>query len=138
MTLIMIDEYAWYPPGVEEAIKSIQTERYEMKTANRKPKLNKKPSKGMKNFFKQGIKSLKNIMARASDGTQRPEQWWHTPETLRDMWLYSFSGNHTPHQGNQEKARRVRQMTEHKCINPECWTTDYSALNTMEIVQESS
>ena len=91
-----------------------------MKTANRKPKLNKKPSKGMKNFIHQGVKSLKNIMSKAAGPTNK-KQNWYTPKQVRSMWLYSLRGSHMPHQGGQEKARRVRQMEEHKCINPEVW-----------------
>ena len=93
-----------------------------MKTGNRKPKLNKKPTKGMKNFFKQGAKALKSVMAKASGPTQRADQWWKTHKAVRSEWLLSLRGSHMPHQGGQEKARRVRQMAEHKCINPECWS----------------
>ena len=81
-----------------------------MKTGNRKPKLNKKPSKGMKNFFKQGVKSLKNIMRKTSGPTQRPDQQWYTHKAVRASWLLSLRGSHMPHQGPKECARRVRQM----------------------------
>ena len=122
MKLILIDEYAWYPPGVKEAIQSIQTERYEMKTANRRPRLNKKPSRGLKKRLHQAYKGMKKAMALAAGPTKSTGQKWYTHKAVRASWLLSLRGSHMPHQGGQEKARRVRQMAEHKCINPECWT----------------
>jgi hypothetical protein len=94
-----------------------------MKTGNRRPKPRnlKGPTKGMKQLMSQGIKSLKNIMASAAGPTQRKQNWL-TPKAVRSQWLLGFMGNHDAHQGGKEMARRVRQMQEHKCINPECWT----------------
>lgn len=83
-------------------------------------------------FLKQGRSAMKAIKSVIDS----KEQWWHTPQSLRASYLLGF-GHHTPHQGAQEKARRVRQMREHKCINPEVWTIDYSFLDTIEIVQEA-
>jgi len=79
-----------------------------------------KPSKGQKNYLKQGLKAIKKAIAMASGPTNRKGQYWMTPKAVRAAYLLGF-GNHTPHHGNQERARRVRQMQEHKCINPECW-----------------
>ena len=92
-----------------------------MKTANRRPKLHK-PTKGQKSYLKQGLKALKKLMAGTAGPTKREGQTWYTPKAVRASWLLSLSGSHTPHQSGKEKARRVRQMKEHKCINPECWT----------------
>ena len=77
-----------------------------MRTAIRKPKINK-PSKGMKNFLKQCRKvgtAIKSIIPK-------PKQWYHSGSYMRSQWLASHSRScHTPHQGAQEKARRVRQL----------------------------
>jgi len=82
-----------------------------VKTANRKPKLNKKPSRGLKILMKQQLKGLKKLLIAASGPTKRKDQWWKTPQALRASWLMSFStSNYKPHQGAQEKARRMRQM----------------------------
>ena len=81
----------------------------------------RKPNKGMKQFLAQGMKSLRKALAKAAGPTKRPDQWWHTPEAMRSMWLLRIHGKWKHHQGAQEKARRVRQMLMHKCINPETW-----------------
>ena len=81
-----------------------------MKTANRKPKLNEKPSKGMKQFMKQGANALKKVM-RGVPVPGGPKKNWYTPKAVRAKWLLSFhTSNYRPHQGPQECARRVRQM----------------------------
>jgi hypothetical protein len=81
-----------------------------MKTGNRKPRLNEKPSKGMKQLMKQNLKSLKKLAARVT-GSAPKQQNWYTPKAVRAKWLLSFkSGSYMPHQGPQECARRVRQM----------------------------
>lgn len=92
-----------------------------MKTAIRRPKMHK-PSKGQKTYLKQGLKAFKKAIVSAM-GPANPNQWFRSAADERTRWLggYRFT-NHNPHQGGQEKARRVRQMAEHKCINPECWT----------------
>ena len=91
-----------------------------MRTANRKPKVRKVPSKGAKTYLKQGLKALKKTIALASGPTNKDQNWF-TPKAVRAQWLASFTGNHSPHQGAKEKARRCRQMIAHKCINPETW-----------------
>ena len=81
-----------------------------MKTGDRKPKLNKKPSRGMKRFMKQNLRSLEKAVKRIAHPGQK-EQKWFTPKAVRAQWLGSFHrGNYGPHQGPQECARRVRQM----------------------------
>jgi hypothetical protein len=80
-----------------------------VKTAIRRPKINK-PSKGMKQNLKQGLKSIKKALAMAAGPTNRTGQTWYTPKQVRASYLFSLRGSHTPHQGDQEKARRVRQM----------------------------
>ena len=93
-----------------------------MKTANRRPKLHK-PTKGRKNYLKQGLRAIKKAIRLAAGPTNREGQHWMTPKAVRASYLLGFTGNrHTPHQGSKECARRVRQMKEHKCINPEVWT----------------
>jgi hypothetical protein len=82
-----------------------------MKTANRKPKLNRKPTKGMKSFFKQQANGLaKALRAITSAAPDMTKQNFYTAKAVRAKWLYSLRGSHMPHQGGQEKARRVRQM----------------------------
>ena len=103
-----------------------------MKTGNRRPRLNQKPSRGMKQRMHQAYKAMKKAVALAAGPTNREGQYWMTPRAVRANWLYSFTGNHTPHQGAQAKARRVRQMAEHKCINPCAWKYDYLAYETMQ------
>ena len=88
-----------------------------MKTAIRRPKI-RKPVKGMRMFLKQGIVNMKAIVKSV---IPKPKQWYYTHAETRGMWLARLAGSHKPHQGHQEKARRVRQMAEHKCINPEVW-----------------
>lgn len=84
-----------------------------MKTSNRKPKLNKKPSKGMKQLMKQNFTALKKVAAQVA-GAAPKKQNWYTPKAIRASWLLSFhGGSYTPHQGPQECARRVRQMANH-------------------------
>jgi hypothetical protein len=81
-----------------------------MKTGNRKPKLNKKPTTGMKQFMKQGANTLKKVM-RGVPVPGATKKNWYTPKAVRAQWLLSFkSGRYMPHQGPQECARRVRQM----------------------------
>ena len=77
-----------------------------MKTAIRRPKI-RKPSKGMKQFLKQNTpaKIVKKIF-----GVGEQKQWYHSLKAMRSMWLDGFDTGHTPRQGAQEKARRVRQL----------------------------
>ena len=89
-----------------------------MKTANRRPRLHK-PTKGMKKQLKQSLKAFKKAIAMATGPTNKSQNWL-TPKAVRTSYLLGFMG-HKPHQGGGEKARRVRQMNEHKCINPEVW-----------------
>ena len=88
-----------------------------MGSLTRAPKI-KKPSKGMKNFLKQGVRGLKKAVRSL---TKSDDSHWYNAAAARHQWLSGFHGGHTVHQGGQEKARRVRQMKEHKCINPEVW-----------------
>ena len=90
-----------------------------MGSLSRAPKIHK-PSKGMKNFLKQGVRGLKNAMRKATADPSLKVNW-NRPKEARARWLSGFRGGNQPHQGGQEKARRVRQMREHKCINPEVW-----------------
>ena len=106
-----------------------------MKTAIRRPKINK-PTRGMKTQLKQGLKSLKKMMARAAGPTHREGQHWMTPKAVRANWLLYLTRGHMPHQGHQEKARRVRQMAAHKCIDPGSWTDAYNYLK-YDTVQET-
>ena len=94
-----------------------------MKTGNRRPRIrtSKAPNKGAKNYLKQGLKAIKKAVSLASGPTNRKVNW-NNPVAARHRWLAGFTGGTNAHQGGQEKARRVRQMAEHKCINPECWT----------------
>ena len=81
-----------------------------MKTAIRRPKMHK-PSKGMKNFFKQQKKSLIKALTGFKGKNFHNEQWWHTAKAMRSQWLTSHSrSKYKPHQGAQEKARRIIQM----------------------------
>ena len=89
-----------------------------MKTAIRRPKI-RKPVKGMRMFLKQGITNIKEIVKSV---IPKPKQWYYTHAQSRSMWLASLRGSHMPHQGGQEKARRVRQAAAHKCIHPGAWT----------------
>jgi hypothetical protein len=92
-----------------------------MRTGNRKPRLNKKPSRGLKMRMHQMYKGMKKAIAKASAEPMKGK--FINPHMARQQWLSGFhTTNHRPHQGGQEKARRVRQMAAHKCINPECWT----------------
>ena len=91
-----------------------------MKTAIRRPKIHK-PTKGMKKQLKQGLKAFKKMIREAAGPTNRKDQEWYTPKAVRAQWLASFVGKHTPHQAAQERARRVRQMQSHKCIDPGSW-----------------
>ena len=78
-----------------------------MRTAIRKPKI-RKPSKGMKMFLKQGMNAIKQVVKSV---IPKPKQWYHTHEYMRVFWLRSHSrSKYKPHQGPQEKARRVSQM----------------------------
>jgi hypothetical protein len=92
-----------------------------MKTANRKPKLHK-PSKGMKQQFKQGLKAFKKAVSMATGPTNKTTNW-NRPAEVRARWLIGFSGGVNAHQGAQECARRVRQMNAHKCIDTGSWTS---------------
>jgi hypothetical protein len=85
-----------------------------------------KPSKGQKKFLAQNAKALKKSVALASVTSAKNS----IPEAMKAQWRKLanwywksrfLKGKYTPHQGNQEKARRVRQMTERKCINSEAW-----------------
>lgn len=89
-----------------------------MRTANRKPKI-RKPVKGTRMFMKQSVMNIKKVVKSI---IPKPKQWYYSHAESRGMWLAKLAGNFKPHQGHQEKARRVRQMREHKCINPEVWT----------------
>lgn len=80
-----------------------------MKTAIRRPKLNK-PTKGQKNYLKQGLNAFKRAIAMAADPEPRKKQHWYTARAVRASWLLGLRGSHMPHQGAQEKARRVKQM----------------------------
>jgi len=83
-----------------------------MRTGNRKPRINKKPTKGLKRYLHQQYKSLKMILSPEN----KVKQWWYTHKQMRNYWLRGFStSKYKPHQGAQEKARRVRQM-EHGII----------------------
>jgi len=76
-----------------------------MRSAIRRPKI-RKPSKGMKQFLKQNriIQAIKSIIPKK-------KQWWYSPRESRAMWLGRFNtSKYRPHQGEQEKARRVWQM----------------------------
>jgi hypothetical protein len=77
-----------------------------MKTAIRRPKI-RKPVKGMRMFLKQGMSNIKQVVKSI---IPKPKQWYHTHSEMRLMWLSGLRGSHMPHQGAQEKARRVRQM----------------------------
>jgi hypothetical protein len=94
-----------------------------MKTGNRKPKIRnlKGPTSGIKRQLAQGLKSLKRAMRGAAGPTNKATNW-NRPAEVRARWLSGFMGGISAHQGGQECARRVRQMAEHKCINPEVWT----------------
>lgn len=85
-----------------------------------------KPSKGHKRYLAQNAKALKKAEAMAKVTSAKRG----IPEAMKAQWrklanwywkTRFLRGKFTPHQGNQEKARRVRQMTERKCINPEAW-----------------
>jgi len=90
-----------------------------------------KPSKGHNMFRAQNRKAqAKRDNLKRAKLAGKPEKKTFT-EQMKQQWLrlqrwYRMSrylrGRHTPHQGPQEKVRRIRQMAEHKCINPECWT----------------
>lgn len=83
-----------------------------MRTAIRKPKVNK-PTKGMKNFFKQQKNSLKKVMSKVANTLiPKPKQQWYTRAQSRAIWLHMLNRSKwtQPHQGSQERARRVRQM----------------------------
>jgi hypothetical protein len=83
-----------------------------MKTAIRRPQLHK-PTKGMKTQLKQGLKSLKKVIARTV-GPIRSEGQKYLPHSyFRTQWLGSMRGSFMPHQGPKECARRVRQMANH-------------------------
>lgn len=80
-----------------------------MRTAIRKPKI-RKPVKGMRMFIKQARNSLKKIVKSVVNPNKK-KQWWYSSKQVRAMWLRGFnSSRYMPHQGAQEKARRVRQM----------------------------
>jgi hypothetical protein len=77
-----------------------------MKTAIRRPKI-RKPVKGMRMFLKQGMSNIKQVIKSV---IPKPKQWYYTHSQMRSMWLTGLRGSHRPHQGAQEKARRVLQM----------------------------
>ena len=78
-----------------------------MRTAIRKPKV-RKPVKGMRMFLKQGMSGIKQVIKSV---IPKPKQWYHTGAYMRSRWLSSHSrSKYKPHQGAQEKARRVRQI----------------------------
>ena len=89
-----------------------------MGSLTRAPKM-RKPVKGMRMFLKQGFNNAKAVIKSI---IPRPKQWYYTHGETRSMWLARLRGNNTPHQGGQEKTRRVRQMRQHKCIDPSSWT----------------
>jgi hypothetical protein len=109
-----------------------------MKTGNRRPKPRnlKGPTAGIKRQLAQGLKSFKKLMANASGPTNRKQNWM-TPRAVRASYLLGFHGSHTAHQGPKECARRVRQMQEHKCINPETWKGWLPGYFTYETSQEA-
>jgi len=87
--------------------------------------MKRKPTKGQRQFLAQNAKAQRKLLAmqvsprkQITDAVKEKfaklQNWYHKMKFLR--------GKHTPHQGKQEKARRVRQMAERKCINPEAWT----------------
>ena len=82
-----------------------------MKTAIRKPKINK-PSKGMKTFFKQQKNRVEKALNRATRRASKfSDRTGFDKKKARTQWLRSFTlGSYMPHQGPQECARRVRQM----------------------------
>jgi hypothetical protein len=69
--------------------------------------------------MKQSMGSIKQVIKSI---IPKPKQWYYTHAQSRSMYLAGLRGTFVRHQNNKEKARRVRQMAEHKCINPECWT----------------
>jgi hypothetical protein len=89
-----------------------------MGSLTRAPKIHK-PSKGVKNFLKQGVRGMKNALRKAVDPKNKVN--WNNPKAARAHWLRGFLSDVKPHQSGKEKARRVRQMTEHKCIDPGSW-----------------
>lgn len=89
---------------------------------------NHKPNRGQKQYLAQNAKAQTKAIALAAVATgvkkgvtdAMKKKW---AEVANWYWKTRFlRGTYTPHQGNQEKARRIRQMAEHKCINPEAWT----------------
>ena len=63
--------------------------------------------------MKQQYKSLKRVMSRATGG-EKPAQNWLTPKAVRAGWLMRMNtSKYVPHQGANEKARRVHQMANH-------------------------
>jgi hypothetical protein len=88
-----------------------------------------RPSKRGANLYKaQNAKAQSKALALAAVATGAKAA---VTDTMKTRWAKVanwyrktrfLKGNYTPHQGKQEKARRVRQMAEHKCINPEAWT----------------
>ena len=68
---------------------------------------------------RKALKAVKKESAREKVPAYLRKKW-----AQLQNWYYKtryLRGKYTPHQGEQEKARRVQQMTEHKCINPEAW-----------------
>lgn len=88
-----------------------------------------RPSKRGTNLYKaQNAKAERKALSLAAAVTGVKKG---VTDAIREKWAklanwyykHKFlEGKYTPHQGNQEKARRVRQMKEHKCINPEAWS----------------
>jgi hypothetical protein len=80
-----------------------------VRTAIRKPKI-RKPVKGMRMFIKQAHNSLKKTISSVIN-PNRKKQWWYTSKQVMATWLRRLNtSRYMPHQGNQEKARRVLQM----------------------------
>jgi len=76
-----------------------------MRAAISKPKM-RKPVKGMRQFLKQNrvIAAIKSIIPKK-------KMWWYFVAKGRAMWLGRYNrSKYRPHQAEQERARRVRQM----------------------------
>jgi hypothetical protein len=58
-------------------------------------------------FLKQGKKIIDKVIESV---IPKPKQWWYTHSEMRQNWLSGLRGSFMPHQGAQEKARRVRQL----------------------------
>ena len=85
-----------------------------------------KPTKGQKMHMQQKYKAQnrRKALKEARTGMEQITDAMKARWRKLSNWYWKtrfLTGKYTPHQGNKEKARRVRQMAEHKCINPEAW-----------------